>query len=1172
MVPAFFVALPALPVNPNGKVDRAALERIALRPESGSRLPQGTLEETVAAVWCEILGLDRIGAHDRFFDLGGHSLLATRLVARLRALLGIELPVRAVFEAPTVASFAQAVLTAERGAAPPLVRRAHRGDPPLSFAQERMWFLERLDPSAAYHIPLAIRLVGALDATALEGALRAVVHRHEALRTSFPFVDGPVQRIDPDPAVSLPRVDLSALPPSLREAEQARLGTDLAAAPFDLENGPLLRALLLETAPGEHLLRATLHHIVADGWSIGVLLRDLSAFYRASCEGVPSGLPELPVQYADWAVWQREWLEGGALDAGLSWWRQHLENAPAVLELPADRPRPANPSFRAAEHREVLPPDSLSAVQALARRSGASLFMTLLAAWQAFLARHTGQDDFVVGTPVAGRERAEVEALIGLFVNTLALRIRGPVGESFASLLGRVREAALGAFGHAWVPFERVVEAVAPERDLSLGGHSPLFQTMLVLQNVPRPTLSLPDLTLLPEDVEVRTAPFDLILTFVEEEGRLHVSWTWALDLFDAPTVIRFAGRFRTLLTAAAADPERPFDELPLLAAAERHALLDEWLDAATPLPAEPRIHEIFAEQAARRPQAVAVEAGGASLTFAELDHRARRLARQLRSQGVGPDIPVGLCAGNAIDLAIGMLAILQAGGACLPLDPEYPRERLTFLLQDARPAAVLITGDLAGKLPDLGVPVLLLEQPDEEDPPGPFVPPVILGDHLACVFYTSGSTGRPKGVGITHGGVCRLVLDPRWEIGPADRIAQVSSPSFDASTLEVWGALLRGACLVGLRREDVLAPPDLAAAIRRLGITVLLIPPSWFHRVVAEQPDAFAPLSLLSIGGEAGDPTAFAHVVAAGPPKWLFHSYGPTEVTTLTTVHRVRTVAPGRPLLPVGRPLAGVRTYVLDPLLRLVPQGTPGEMFAGGDRLARGYLGRPDLTAERFVPDPFGPPGERLYATGDLARVLPGGELEILGRRDRQVKIRGFRIEPGEIEAVLAEHPAVAQAAVVVQERTIGEEADHKRLVAFAVARGAVDGEELRRYLAERLPAFMVPVAVAIRPDLPLTPNDKVDREALARLPLEAPLRTGRREPVTPVEQRLADLWAELLGIERPGLDDSFFDLGGNSLLATWVVARVQECFGLDLPLRAIFEAPTLAGMAARIEALREE
>ncbi|HKH43621.1 MAG TPA: amino acid adenylation domain-containing protein, partial [Thermoanaerobaculia bacterium] len=961
LVPSFFVALPDLPRTATGKIDRAALPAPVVAPaEEGRTSASGPIEELLAGVWAEVLGVERVGLHASFFDLGGHSLLATRLVARLRALLGVELPVRAVFEAPTVAAFARAVLAAERGAAPPLVRRERDEDPPLSFAQERMWFLEHLDPNSAYHIPLAVRLVGALDAAALEGSLRAVVRRHEALRTTFPFVDGPVQRIAPDPAVSLPRVDLSGLPPALREKEQARLGAALAAAPFDLGSGPLLRALLLRIggpAPGEHVLLATLHHIVSDGWSIGVLLHELVAFYRALREDVPSGLSPLPVQYADWALWQREWLEGDALEAGLSWWRQHLASAPPVLALPADRPRPATPSFRGAEHREILPPDLLDTVQALARRSGASLFMALLAAWQAFLARHTGQDDFVVGTPVAGRDRAEVEGLIGLFVNTLALRIRLPAGEAFTPLLARVREAALGAFGHAWVPFERVVEIVEPDRDLARGGHNPLFQTMLALQNVPRPAVSLPDLNLLPVDVEVRTAPFDLTLAVSTEEGRLHVSWIWALDLFDAPTVARFAGRFRTLLAAAAAEPERPIEDLPLLSTAERHALLHEWLDAATPLPEEPCIHRIVAAHVARRPEALAVEAGGASLTYAELDRRARRLARRLWSLGVGPDVPVGLCAGNAVDLAVGMLAILQAGGACLPLDPEYPLERLAFLLQDAQPAAVLAPSDLLESISRIGpigqirpITVLLLDDEDQEPDPEPFEESTVLGDHLACVFYTSGSTGRPKGVGITHRCICRLILDPRWEIGPADRIAQISSPSFDASTLEIWGALLRGACLVGLRREEVLAPPDLAAAIRRLGLTMLVIPPSWFQRVAAELPDAFAPLSIMSIGGEPGDPTAFARVVAAGSPRWLFHGYGPTEVTTLTTVHPVRTVAPGQPILPAGRPLADVRVYVLDPELRLLPQGASGELFAGGDRLARGYLGRPDLTAERFV------------------------------------------------------------------------------------------------------------------------------------------------------------------------------------------------------------------------------
>jgi amino acid adenylation domain-containing protein len=710
---------------------------------------------------------------------------------------------------------------------------------------------------------------------------------------------------------------------------------------------------------------------------------------------------------------------------------------------------------------------------------------------------------------------------------------------------------------------------VEPDRDLGRGGHNPLFQTMLALQNVPRPTLSLPGLTLLPEEVEVRTSPFDLTLVASEEDGRLYVSWIWALDLFDAPTVARFAGRFRNLLAAAAAEPERPFADLPMISEAERHALLHEWLDAATPLPEEPTLHRIVAAHVAHRPRALAVEDGGTSLTYEELDRRARRLAGRLRRLGVGPDVPVGLCAGNAIELAVGMLATIQAGGAYLPLDPEYPRERLAFLLEDAQPAALLAPRELAERFPAPGVPVFLLDEEAVLDPE-PFDEPAVQSDHLACIFYTSGSTGRPKGVGITHRCISRLILDPRWEIGPDARIAQLSSPSFDASTLEIWGALLRGACLVGLRREEVLAPQNLAAAIRQLGLTMLVIPPSWFQRVAAALPNAFAPLSIMSIGGEPGDPTAFARVVEAGAPRWLFHGYGPTEVTTLTTVNPVRAVAPGQPILPAGRPLADVRVYILDSELRLLPQGAPGELYAGGDRLARGYLGRPDLTAERFVPDPYGPSGGRLYATGDLARLLPGGALEILGRRDRQVKIRGFRIEPGEIEAVLAEHPAVAQAAVVVQQ-TPAREDGGRRLVAFVVPRGEVDVPGIRAWLAERLPAFMIPAAFVVRLTLPLTPNDKIDREALARQPLEIPADGGRTKgPLTRTEESLASIWRDLLkNGQDPQPHESFFDLGGHSLLAMWLVTRIHETFGVELPLMAVFDTPTLAGLAARIDSV---
>ena len=1142
MVPGAFVVLPRLPLSPNGKVDRRALSRLAPQasegPEVASAAPRTPAEEMMAGIWADVLGREQVGVDDSFFALGGHSLLATRLVSRIRETFGVELALKAVFEAPTVAGLAglaERALAAGLGTtAPPLVplpKSSRTGPLPLSFAQERLWFLDQLEPgSAAYNMPVALRLDGVLDLPALAASLDAIVRRHEALRTTFRAgAEGPEQGIAPEPELPLPVpvVDLDALPTALGEETARRLLATEAAHPFDLARGPLLRALLLRLAPASHRLIVNLHHIVSDGWSLGVLVRELGEGYGARAAGRAPLLPELPVQYADYAVWQRGWLADDELARQLAWWRERLAGAPEAIELPADRPRPPVQGLRGSSLPLALPPALGDGVSGLGRSAGATVFMVLLAAFQALLSRLSGQARVVVGSPVANRTHREVEGLIGFFVNTLPLPADLASDPPVAALLAQVRETTLGAYAHQDVPFEKLVAELAPERSLA---HSPLFQVMLILQNAPLPKLALPGLAAEPLSFASGMEKFDLTLTLAEAaEGGLAGALSYSTDRFERATGERFLGWFSALLGGAVSEPGRTISALPLLAETEREQLL-AWGTGAALAPAAVCLHELVAAQAARTPAAEALIAGNERLTYGDLQVRASRLAAVLRGLGVGPEERVGVCLTRSPALVVALLAVLEAGGAYVPLDPNYPAERLSLMLGDSGARVLLtqteLTERLAGSAGSAGsdLQTVLLDgagHPLESwEPMSPISEgPAPGADNLAYLIYTSGSTGKPKGVALTHRSAVAMVRWARevWSPAELSGVLFATSVCFDLSVFELFVPLSTGGRVI--LADHALALPSLPAAGE---VTLVNTVPSAMAELVREG-GVPASVRTVNLAGEALQRPLVAALYGLPQIERVWNLYGPSEDTTYSTFSLQTRSSETSPA--IGRPIAGTRAEVLDRWLRPSPLGVPGELFLGGAGLARGYFGRPELTAERFVPAPAGPAGERLYRTGDRTRFRPDGELEFLGRIDHQVKVRGFRIELGEIEAALAAHPAVEAAAVLARLAQADRPGD-LRLVAYVVPRENSPAEDLpdrlRASLAERLPAYMVPAVFVTLPELPLSPNGKVDRKALPAPEWSAG--PSQVAPRTALEAVLAGIWCEVLGIDRVGIEDSFF------------------------------------------------
>ncbi|HEX4961859.1 MAG TPA: non-ribosomal peptide synthase/polyketide synthase [Thermoanaerobaculia bacterium] len=1168
MVPAAFVTLDALPLTPNGKVDRKALpaQEGPGAPET-FLAPRTPVEEVVAGLWAELLGIERVGADGNFFELGGHSLLAARVISRLRAAFGVELPVRDLFEAPTVEALAARVEAARRtgseSALPPLLPAPRQGDLPLSFAQARLWFIDQLEPGTPlYNMPLALRVAGPLAPAVLTRCLGEIVRRHEALRTVFALRgDSAVQVIEPPAPFALPLVDLSGLPEPAREVAALALAVEEAGRPFDLARDLKLRGLLMRLSAEDHAVALTLHHVASDGWSMGILVGEVTALYAAFALGQPSPLPELPVQYADFAVWQRSWLRGEALEGEIDWWRHQLAGLPPLLELPTDRPRPAAQSYRGATRPVRLPAEVARQAETRGRREGATLFMVLLAGFQALLARTSGQDDLAVGSPMAGRDRMETEGLIGFFVNTLVMRGDLTGAPTFGELLGRTRETALAAYLHQDVPFEKLVEELAPERSLA---HAPLFQAMLVLQNAPDGSLEFADLHLRPMGDTGTTAKFDLTLNLAERDGEILGTVEYATDLFDAATIDRLVQQYGRLLTAALAAPERPAAELPLLSPAERHQAIAEWNDTATPPMGDVLLLDLLPSPATDLP---AVVQGQERLTHGELAARSDRLASHLRALGVGPDVLVALFLERSADLVVALLGVLKAGGAYLPLDISLPRPRLSFLLDDSRAPLLLTRTALLPDLPAGSPHVVCLDDLPQSVSTAPIVRPA--ADNLAYVLYTSGSTGQPKGVAVTHRGLANYLL---WaaEAYPAGegRGAPVHSPvSFDLTVTSLFLPLLAGRCVELVPEEAGIE--GLAATLAEGGFGLVKLTPA--HLDILERllpPERAAGCAAaFVIGGETLSAEQLAFWRQNAPDLRLINEYGPTETVVGCCTYEVPPSLPLAGLVPIGRPIAGTRILLLDPRMAPVPAGVTGELYIGGAGLCRGYLHRPDLTAEKLVPDPFGKAGERLYRTGDLGRRLPDGTIEFLGRTDHQIKIRGFRIELGEIEAALLSLPEVREAVVLA--RSDGSDRSDRSVGLVAYVVGDASTGALRVALRERLPDYMVPAAFVTLAALPLTANGKVDREALP-----APERQSAPEtyvaPRTPVEEVLAGIWAGLLGLDRVGANDHFFALGGHSLLATQGMSRLRAAFGVEMPLRDLFEAPTVAGLAARVEAAR--
>jgi amino acid adenylation domain-containing protein len=1162
MVPSAFVTLDVIPLTPNGKVDRRALPE----PESGADeaayvAPRTPTEEVLAAIQAGVLGTERVGIDDDFFLLGGHSLMATQAVSRIRAALGVEVPLRVLFEAPTVRGLAarvDALLSAgEREEAAPIPPVSRDAALPLSFAQERLWFLERLLPGIGiYNMPVRMRLSGAVDAEALRGAWEAVVARHEALRVRYRAgEDGsPVQEIAPPARFDLPVVDVAS------EGEARAWLDEEAWRPFDRESGPLARAALLRVSADDSILAMNVHHSVGDGWSWGLIFRDVAAAYEALRRGEAADLPDLPLQYADFAAWQRGWLTGERVETQLAYWKQALQGAPAVLELPTDRPRPVSLAHRGALHPFALSPELAAKLRALAAREGATEFMVLLAAFQSLLARWAGARDVVVGSPIAGRNHHETEDIVGFFVNMLPLRAELSANPTFRDLLAHVRRTTLDAYAHQDLPFERLVEEMRVERSIS---YEPVFQVSFSLQNIPEMALKLDGVRAEPMEVDPRAAKYDLTLEMREVDGRLSGAFEYDTELFDAATAARLAGHFARLLETIAADPDsRPLDA-DLLDEAERETLA-RWSHGDGDAPADfVSLPDAFEARGAVDPAAPAIRFDGRTTTYGELNARANRIARRLRAMGAGPDERIAICLPRTPDAVAAILGALKTGAGYVPLDPAHPSARLAMVLADARPVAVVTSSAVSDRL-SADLPKLILDaQAGEID--GECAENLGVAIHpksLLYVLYTSGSTGTPKGVMIEHASVAALL---GWleTVEPAEERKSVlasTSFTFDVSVAEVLGTLCLGGTLVMV--ENAL---ELARVPAEEGVRLAPMVPTAAAELLRT---GGLPSSLvaLNLGGEPVPHALVEALHATGTVRAVRNLYGPTECTVYATWADLR---PEDPRPPVGRQVTGSRAYVVDENLRPSPIGVPGELFLGGACVGRGYVARPAMTAERFVPDPFSAePGARMYRTGDRIRWRADGQMEYFGRLDTQVKLRGFRIELGEVESALKRHPSVGDAAAVVREDQPGE----PRLVAYLLrAAGAEpDAAELRAFCRERLPDYMVPTAYVVLDAFPQTTSGKVDRRALP-----APAAAEGAEwtaPETETEIALAEIFGEVLGAERVGADDSFFELGGHSLLAARLAASVRARFDVELPLREVFEAPRLADLAARIDTLRDE
>ncbi|WP_435037097.1 non-ribosomal peptide synthase/polyketide synthase [Pseudomonas neuropathica] len=1164
MVPVAFVKLAALPLTANGKVDRKALpvpELSALFTREYAA-PEGEVEVALAQIWADVLQVERVGRQDHFFELGGHSLLAMRMVSQVRQRLGVELALAELFANAELAAVAAVLSAAGRCTQPAIVPVPRDGALPLSFAQQRLWFLAQMEgANTAYNIPVALRLRGRLDDDALQRALARIVARHESLRSRFAqFNDQAQVLIAPVDSGLLLRVEDLRHHPQPEQALQALIQGE-ASGPFDLQDDALIRGRLVRLADDHHVLLLTLHHIISDGWSMGVLTRELMALYQAFSQGQPDPLPPLALQYTDYAVWQRRWLSGEVLQRQSEYWQQTLAGAPALLMLPTDRARPAQQDYAGSSVDVVLDERLSAGLRALGQRHGVTLYMTLMSAWAMLLGRLSGQSEVVIGSPVANRTRAEIEGLIGMFVNTLALRIDTSGELSVEALLARVKALTLQAQAHQDLPFEQVVEITRPLRSLA---HSPVFQTLLSWDGLQGPALALGDLTLEGVAEPSHFAKFDLSLNLSESNGVIRGSLEYATALFDEATVLRFAGYFQRLLQAMVANDQTVLEHVPLLAEDEQQRLLNDFNATTVDYNLEQTLHGLFEAQVARTPQAPAVLAGEQRLSYAELNAKANQLARHLRGLGVQADSRVAICVERGLDMVIGLLAILKAGGGYVPLDPAYPLERLAYMLDDSAPLAVLVQGSTRGLLGDVAVPLIDLDQPHWQSLPSDTLPIAELTpQHMAYVIYTSGSTGQPKGVINEHAAVVNRLLwmQDAYPLTAADTVLQKTPFSFDVSVWEFFWPLMTGARLVMAQPGGHKDPLYLSEIIEKERITTLHFVPSMLDVFLAHGDTVrCSGLRQVMCSGEALPGSLVRRFKRQLPGSALHNLYGPTEAAVDVTAWNCAGPLEQTPdNTPIGKPIANTRMYILDGQQQPVPLGVVGELYIGGVQVARGYLNRPELSAERFLDNPFQANG-RMYRTGDVARYLADGNIEYLGRNDDQVKIRGLRIELGEIQARLTQIEGVQEAVVLAREDVPGD----KRLVAYYTGE-RLDIEVLRSHLLEHLPDYMVPGVFVHLDALPLSANGKLERKALPAPDLTALVTREYEAPVGEVETLLAALWAQLLNVERVGRHDHFFELGGHSLLAVNLLAKMRRA-GLSADIRVLFNQPTLAALAAAV------
>jgi amino acid adenylation domain-containing protein len=1183
MVPALFVKLVQMPLTPNGKIDRQRLpapDRSNADVDAGYVAPRSAVEEIVAGIWKEVLHIKEVGVRENFFEMGGTSLVASQVVSRLRRAFGLDLPLRAIFEWTTVESLSERIgelLGAQWGRVDLPIERASRdGSLPLSFAQNRLWFIDQFESgSYAYNMPGALKLSGRLNVTALEQSLNEIIRRHEALRTTFGVTDGlPNQIIAEDLTLELPLVDISPLSEADRDFYILETGNREAKTPFDLASGPLVRARLMRLDEETHVLFVTMHHIISDGWSLNIFLKELLALYEAYSDGRGSPLPELPIQYADFTLWQRQWLQGEVLHDLLSYWKQQLGGELSVLQLPTDRPRLAAANLEGAKQTITIPKRLSEDIKSLSVREGATLFMTVLAAFKVLLYRYSGQEDVIVGTPIASRNRAEIEELIGLFVNTLILRTDLHGKPSFRALLGRVREVSMDAYVYQDLPFEKLVEELQPDRDVT---RNPFFQVMVDLQAAPLPTFETSGLSISTMQVGAMTTKYiDLVLHIIDSDEGLITSLEYSADLFEATTIDRMLGHFQTILHAVITDPDERISELPLLTDVERHQMLVEWNASRADYPLEICVHQVIEAAAEESPDAVAVVFEQDHLTYGELNRRSNQLAHYLRRQNVGVETLVGVLMEHSIELVIGMIGVMKAGGAYVALDPEYPAQRLASMLENASTPVLLTQERLLAHLPDTEAQVIcvdrLLQEIARESESNP--DSGVKADNVAIVLYTSGSTGKPKGVMMTHRGTCNHIFwaQHHFPMTGSDSMPFKYSVCFDASVFEIFYPLFAKARLVIVPQSLHRDVASLVNFILRHKITTIDIPTPMLP-ILMEDTNFLKCESLRQITCASDSMSVeVKERYFASVGKTLVHFYGPCEASIGSTFNVCKPGGESN-IVSVGKPVANTQIYALDSVLQPVPVGITGEIYVGGLGVTRGYLNKPDVTAERFIPDPFSnEPGARIYKTGDRGRFRPDGNLEFAGRMDHQVKIRGYRIELGDVEAAILECPVVEETIALARHLDDGRPNPARNrnvLAAYVVFKEDGPGQvaELRKFLAKRLPNYMVPSVFVPLTEMPWNSSGKIDVLALPD-PAQAAfeLEIDFVPPRNAVEEVLAMIWSEVLDVDPIGIHSNFFELGGHSLAAAQVIYRVRDLFQVELPLRTLFEGSTLAELSQNL------